>query len=345
MRRFDASNFVVDGLSPGGAASPEVLSRQIHGAMERMIRRDASDRGRRYDDATTLQAAREVEQVLTGTLETVFAPRYARRYVPMVQGAVSPWADRYIQKRVTRSGAADYVTSADMPWADAEMQEVPKKVYTVGSKFGYDYFELQRAMFAGTPLDPEKALASREAAEDALEIIMISGDGSIPTSGLIPYGLINDPTVPTTSALGGAWSGLTADQIIAAVRAAVAVYRANSRRRHTADVLLLPEDQLAIIEMTRIPDTSMTIKQFLLANIAGLVEIDVLPELASAGAGGADRMLMYARDPMVVRGIVPMAFGFVAPETHQMQFVNHGVMRIAGVEWRRPFGGLYVDGI
>ncbi len=343
MRRFDS--LPTDGLSAGASGSPDAFSRLMHERVDSIGRDIARAAGQRYDDSQTLVAAREVEQVLAETLRTEFAPRYARRYIPMVQGAVSPWAKRYIQKRITRDGAADYVTSADMPWADASMQEIPKQIYTVGSKFGYDWFEMQQAAKAGVPLDPEKALAAREAAEDALEIIMVSGDGSMPTSGLIPYGLINDPSVPTTSALGGNWAALSADQIIAAVRAAIAVYRANSRRRHTADLLLLPEDQLAIIEMTRIPDTSITIKQFLLANVAGLVEIDVLPELAGAGAGGADRMMLYERNPMVVRGVVPFAFGFVAPETHQMRYVNHGVMRIAGVEFRRPFGALYVDGI
>jgi hypothetical protein len=48
---------------------------------------------------------------------------------------------------------------------------------------------------------------------------------------------------------------------------------------------------------------------------------------------------------MVVRGIVPLPFGFVAPQQHNLEFQNFGVERIVGVEFRHPLGALYIDGI
>lgn len=349
MLRFDSS-MVLDGHLPGvgGAAAlarPDVYSRQLHQVLDSMQRQHCHATGERYDASSTLLAQREVEQVLAQVLRTQYAPRYADRYIPMEQGGVSPFAERYIQKRLSRTGMADYVNSAQMPEAGVDMEEIPKRIRTIGIKFGWSWFEMQQAMLGMTSLSTEKAEAAREGAADAREAIMIAGDAALNTSGLISTGLINDPTVPTTNSVGGAWSGLTPDQIITSVRSALSVYRANSRRRFVADTLLLPETQLAQIETQRLTDTGVSVRQYLLANIAGLQTIDVLPDLAGAGAGATDRAIFYARNPMVVRGVVPMPFGFVAPQEHNLEFQNFGVERIAGVEFRHPFGALYIDQI
>lgn len=347
MFRFD-SEYVLDGEGLNGlapsCASGEAYSRQARQILDSIGRRASDASGTRYDSASTLIAARELEQVLSEVLRTEFAPRYAERYIPIEQGGVSPFAKRYIQKRITPSGLADYVNSADMPFANASAEEISKRIYTIGMKFGWSWFEMQEALVAGVPLSNELAMAAREAAEDAREIILLKGDASLNTSGNITTGFINDATVPTTS-VSGVWSGKTPDQIIADFQAILATYRANSRRRYIANVMLLPENQIAQLEMTRLTDTGVSLRSYLLANTAGLDVIDVLPDLDAAGAAGADRGILYARDARVVRGVIPMPFQFVAPQEYNMEFQNHGVERIAGVEFRRPFGALYFDGI
>ena len=54
---------------------------------------------------------------------------------------------------------------------------------------------------------------------------------------------------------------------------------------------------------------------------------------------------MYARNERVVRAVIPLPFQFINPEEYQLQTVIYGIERLAGVEVRRPFGMLYIDGI
>lgn len=301
----------------------------------------------RYDDNLTLIAQRDVEQVLDQVIRDDFGPRYSERYLPISGGGIQPWMETFIQKRVTPKGLLDYVTSADMPWLDVEMEEVARRLYTLGGKIGWSWFDLQRAMNANVPLESEKAMAARERAEETRDMILLSGDSGLPKGGgPIPTGLINDATVPTTGVITGNWvaGAATADQVIADVTDWFSTHRTNTRRRYPADTMLLPESELGYIETLRLGGTGKSVRTYLLESIDELERIDVLDDLAGAGAGGTNRAIIYPMDERVIRGLVPLPFMFLPAQEHDLMIVVHGVERIVGVEIRRPFGMLYADG-
>jgi hypothetical protein len=278
----------------GSAHLPAVTSARLKRQIERMVATARSDGAYRADAVDSIIASRDVEQVLAEVLRDDFGPRYSAQYIPIGSFGVSPWAERYIQKRITPRGLLDYVTSADMPNVSVDMQEVPHSLSTMGGKFGWSYFEMQQAQFANAPLSNELAVALREAAEQTKDAIFLSGDSILPKGGgRISAGLINHPDVSIAAPVTGTWSTpATVAQIIADVMALVVQGREQTRRAETLDTLLLPEAQYGILESTQVPNTNMNIRSWLLANIAGLTSIDPLPQLSTAGATGGSRAIL-----------------------------------------------------
>lgn len=346
----------VSQILPHGDTSrldPEALVRGLRWCVDQSQRNaTAGGTAGRYDSAHSLLAARDLEQVLGEVMRDEFRPRYSDQAMTIGSFGIRPWMDTYIQKRITRQGLAGYVVSADMPNVGAFAQEIPRLIYTIGDKFDYTWFEMQKAIAGGASLDNELAIAAREAALDARDIILMQGDGGTPSipnrgaTGYIPTGFINDPLVPTTAVGGGVWSTLTPDQIIADIRTSfLTVFRTQSARRFTPTTLALPEAQYTDLQTRRLTDASTSVMKYILDNVQELQRIVMIPQLASAGAGATDRAVFYQNTPDVIRGVVPLMFSFLSPFV--MGFVTsvHGVERIAGCEVRKPLGMLYVDGI
>lgn len=345
-----------DGL-PGDARTiePTAFVEGLRWAMDSArANAEASQGGKRFDDAHSLIAKRSLEQLMAEVIETKQRPHYAGRVMQVGSFGIAPWVDSFIQERITYSGLAGYVDSGNMPEATAHSEEIPRKLYTLGDKFSWSWFDMQRAAQAGVPLRDRRARAARRAAENAQEIILIEGDGgavsgtAIPNrgAGYISTGFVNDPTVPTTSAVTGNWgTTATADQIIGDVQAFLAVYRAQSQRHFVANKLALPEVEFTRIETLRVGDTGVSVKKYLLDNIEGLDDIVMVPALETAGTGATTRAVFYSDSVDVVRGVVPMPFGFLAPMVMGFMTEVAGVIRIGGCEIREPTGMLYIDGI
>ena len=67
--------------------------------------------------------------------------------------------------------------------------------------------------------------------------------------------------------------------------------------------------------------------------------------LETAGAGGTRRMMVYRRDPSVVKIHIPMPLRWLEAERRLLKYEVPGVFRLGGVEFRRPGAARYMDGI
>lgn len=207
----------------------------------------------------------------------------------------------------------------------------------------------------------EKPQAVRQLTEQFLDKAFFIGDGR---TADVKTGLLNDSTVPVTdtgSLLGGA--SMTIAQIIAQAdkekvaqdlvnlfsNAILRVYITQTNTIFRPTHVLLPALQYGQMLTTRIPNTSDTLISYLekvLSKQGNSVTFEPLIHLAGRGAGGADRMMVYTRDPKYVKGHMPMPFGLQPPGTKDnITFVSGGLVRIAGTELRIPKQHLYVDGV
>jgi hypothetical protein len=119
-----------------------------------------------------------------------------------------------------------------------------------------------------------------------------------------------------------------------------------------ANTILLPVDAMTLIATKRIPDTTMTVLDFLInKNVYTLqtgqpLMIRAVRGLETAGTGGSGRMVAYRRDPSVLKMHIPMPHRFLPVwQTGPMIFEVPGIFRVAGLEVRRPGAVRYLDGI
>ncbi len=253
------------------------------------------------------------------------------------------------------AGKARWLAGAgrDMPYADISTTQHLQANHFAG--IGYSWFlqELQQAAKAGRNLTSDKADAAREVAESFVYGIAMRGDAE---KGLT--GLVNNPDVPAADVPADGTGGLTtfaskdADLILRDVNAVLnAPFNATMETKR-ADTLVLPTTRLQSLAETRIGDTTMTVLAFLKANNSYTLEtgqalsIIGTRELEAAGDGGTARMMAYANNRTVVQMHLPGPHEFLPPfQISSMEWEVAGIMNVGGVEFRRPKGAAYRDGI
>ena len=189
---------------------------------------------------------------------------------------------------------ADYAN--DFPRADIAGKENTSPVKDLGSSYGYSIKEIRRAQKAGVALDSKRAEACRRAIDEKQDSIAWKGDAK---SGL--PGFWNAPGISEYVAAmnagntSRAWANKTADEIVAdfANKLMTTPYGANRDR---------------------------TIMGFIRENYPQITRIDWVADLATAGAGGASRVVAYARDPLKVEVQIPQRFEQMPPQLTGMVY-------------------------
>lgn len=253
------------------------------------------------------------------------------------------------------AGAAQFLSHKgfDMPYADIATSQHLQANHFAGIGYEWSLGELQRAAKAGRQLGSEKAMAARKVAESFLYGIAIRGNAEKNQTGLV-----NDANVPTANVSADGTGGLTTfasktpDQINRDVNAVLNAPFNATKETQRANTLLLPSTRLQYMASTRIGDGSDTILKFVRENNVYTLEtgqplvIRSSRELDTAGAGGTARMMAYDNDRGVVQFHLPGPHEFLpAFQKSSMTWEVAGIMNVGGVEFRRPKGAAYRDGI
>jgi hypothetical protein len=245
----------------------------------------------------------------------------------------------------------------DMPRADIQRSKFEVGVEMAGIGYGYTLEELGQAMMIpGFRLTAERADAARRASEEFIEDKAFVGDSA---KGW--YGLINNTNVSVVNAAGtgtggsAAWADKTGDQIAFDVNQALSGIYSTTKTVEMADTLLLPIDAMTSIATKRMDASGspQSVLEWLsrynvyTQQTGQQLTIRAVRQLENAGVGGdKGRMVVYRRDPQVVKMHIPMPHRFLdAWQTSSIGFDVPGIFRIGGVEIRRPGAFRYVDGI
>lgn len=249
-------------------------------------------------------------------------------------------------------GKADWINlnADDVPRAGTTHAEHSVPIYDAGIGYGYGFMELNQARMLGIDLTADRASSARRRYEEMVDRVALLGDT---TKGF--NGLINNPLVTPTPAPTGDWGGTggaTPDQVLADVNSAILDISSATNYTSVADTLLLPFEKLNFLATTRLPDTSMTLLQFLRENntysamTGGQLVIRGVRGLETAGAGNTARLVAYRRDPQVLKLHIPMPHKFLDPyQAGPLRVDIPGVFRLGGLDIRRPAEVHYVDGI
>lgn len=200
-------------------------------------------------------------------------------------------------------------------------------------------------------LTADRANAARRAYEEFVDDTALRGKAEKSF-----YGIMNYPGI--TAVLAGietghtVWSLKTADAILKDVNDALTGIYVTSNQVEMADTVLLPVAAMTLIATKRIPETTMTVLQWLLQNnvytltTGRPIVIRAVRGLETAGQGGSGRMVAYRRDPAILKMHIPMPHRFLPLfQSAPLVFDVPGIFRIGGLEIRRPGSVRYVDGI
>lgn len=273
-----------------------------------------------------------------------------------VDTSADEWAKSvtyYSSDKVGKAGWFHHL-SKDTHQADIERtkHEVGIEMADVGYRYSLE--ELGQAMrIPGMNLSADRAMAARRAYEEFVDDVALRGDDNKNFAGIIDYPGITRVDAAAVGSDGHAhWQTKDADEILADVNDALTGVYVDSNTVEMADTLLMPIAALSMIATKRIPETTMTILQFLLQNnvysfTSGRpLTIRGVRGLETAGTNGTGRLIAYRRDPQVLKMHIPMTHRFLPPwQTAPLVFDVTGIFRLGGLEVRRPGAVRYVDGI
>jgi len=211
-------------------------------------------------------------------------------------------------------------------------------------------------MMTGWNLTPERAGAAVRAAEQFVEGVALAGDGAKGWTGLINAANVGVSTVAATgTGATTTWSTKTSDQIISDINLAIAGIYSATNTVEIPNTILLPVEQFTLLATKRLSDQSeisildwFSRYNVFTAQTGTSLTIRALRQLDQAGTSPAlsDRMVVYRRDPGVVKMHIPMRHRFLPVwQTGPIVFDVPGIMRLGGVEFRRPTAARYWDGI
>lgn len=283
-----------------------------------------------------------------GVNEIVYPDIQYPQLIP-VDTSGNPFAKTVTYFSSDKFGEAKFLNgnSDDIPIAGTERSKFETAINDAGVGYAFGYVEVNQAMMLGVNLQADDAAAARRASEELIDRVALVGDAAIGFNGLI-----NNPSVNAANAVHGNWPAATEDDILADINDAILAIANDTAYTSVADTLLLPHARLNLLATTRLGDTTETILSFLRRNNTFTATtgrellIRGVRGLETAGAGGTQRMVAYRRDPGVLKLHIPMPHRFLP--VHQdgpLRWVVPGLMRLGGLDIRRPLEVKYRDGI
>jgi len=275
-----------------------------------------------------------------------------------VDESAPEWTKSITFFSIESSGRADWFhhNATDMRLADVTRSAYEQGVDMAGIGYRYTLAEIGEALQAGFALNPERAAAAVRGAEQFIESVALIGDIAKGWTGLINAANVTVSTVANTgTGPSTLWSTKTADLIISDLNIAIAGIYSATNTVEIPDTILLPVEQYTLIATKRLSDTSeMSILDWFqkynvyTAQTGRSLTIRALRQLDGAGTSPAssDRMMIYRRDPSVLKMHLPMRHRFLPVwQTGPIVFDVPGIMRLGGTEVRRPAAVHYWDGI
>lgn len=275
-----------------------------------------------------------------------------------VDTSANEWAKSVTFFSMDKLGAATWFDhqATDMALADVVRTKFEHTIEMAGIGYRYTLQELGYAqMIPGTNLGTERADAARRASEEFIDSIAIRGDSTKSMTGLI-----NDANVTVIQAAytgtGSSpdWTDKTGDQIAQDINDALSGVYTTSLTVEMADTVLLPVALVTMLATKRMGAQGETIsvmewiqKYNVFTAMTGQpLTIRAVRGLETAGVGSVGRMVVYRRDPRVVKLHLPMPHRFLQVwQNGPMIFDVPGIFRLGGVEVRRPGAMRYVDGV
>lgn len=236
-------------------------------------------------------------------------------------------------------GKAKFINASgdDIPYANTTMSKFEETVRTAGIGAQWSLEEIGAAAQLGISLSTDEMDAARMAYERLVDDVAFVGDASINVEGLFNTAGI------TTTAAGTAWSAATSAQIVQQVVDDFTAVRTATLGIETADTLVLPITQHALIVTKAYGvEGGLTIAQYLQN---ALTQLMGKPVTIASDYRLTNRAVIYKRAPDALKLHMPMPLQFIPPQMFNFKVKTLGMFRFSALNIRKPQSMRYRTGI
>lgn len=296
----------------------------------------------RLDANETTHFARQLEYVKARTYDIEFGRLKSLQFIPLdtsaPEGAESityrQWSE--VEAAVVVANMAD-----DLPQVEVFAAEFTSPVKSLASSYQWSIQDIRRAAMAGTNFDLRKARAARMSIDRRIDEVGANGIPEANTTGFLSNAAV--PINPFPNA--GAWSGLTAEEILENLNDIVQSIVDATNEIEQPNTLILPTAEFGLVAQTPMlggngTDTILTV---FLRNSPYITQVDQWSKLNTAGAGSVPRVVAYDRSERVLTFNIPLLFEQLPPQPRNLAFVVPCHSRVGVVEVHYPLAIAYGD--
>lgn len=303
--------------------------------------------GEFHNDADTIFFARELEAVKKKTYDQKYSNLNALKLFDM-SSEVHPGAKTVTFRSYGSVGMAKTVANyaTDFPRVDVIGEEHTAKIATGGAAYGFSVDDLRSAQMTGKPLSAMKASAVRRAMDEYVNRIVFKGDKAAGVVGLLDNPNIGSFTVPNDGKSSSTkFKDKTPLQILRDMNDAVASVSKATNDIENPNTIAMPPEQYRYISSTPYSDVvADSILEVFKRNNPGITVMKA-NELAGAGAGGLDLMLVYVKDADHQTVEIPLPFYQHTVQQKGLEFEIPCEVKTAGLLCYYPLSMTKVAGI
>ena len=275
--------------------------------------------------------------------EVLKRPYPAVKYAEMIpiDTTASPFSLSVTHFTQDATGRAKFISGKgdDVPLVNISGSKFEQMVNMAGVGYSFSLEEIGAAQQMGTNLQSDGAQAARESYEQFVDEVAFAGDTTLGIEGF--YSMTGVPS----AAAGATFAASTPDAILAIINTALNAIYTNTLGIEMGDTIALPLAEYARLSSTRLGDGSdVTILDYIRrANVYTAQTGQPLSIFADRRL--TTKMVVYRRDPSVLKMHVPMPLRFIAPQSVNLEIKVLGMFRFAPVNIRKPQAVRYVTGI
>jgi hypothetical protein len=226
----------------------------------------------------------------------------------------------------------------DIPLVNIKGTKFEQTVNMAGVGYSFSLEEIGAAQMLGQNLSSDGADAARMAYEQFVDEVALVGDSTLGVEGLY------NTTGITTIAAGATFAASTPDEVLAIINGALTAIETGTLGVEVADTIVLPLAVSGSMERRLGDGSDTTILDFVLrAN--RYTRRTGLPLTIEFSHRLTTKMVVYRRDPSVLKLHMPMPLQFIPPQAVNLEIKTLGMFRFSPVNIRRPGAMRYVSGV
>ena len=261
------------------------------------------------------------------------------RLIP-VDTSANPFALSVTHFSQDSVGKAKFINGKgdDIPLVNIKGTKFEQTINMAGVGYSFSLEEIGAAQMMGSNLSADGADAARMAYEQFVDEVAFNGDAALGVEGF--YAM----TGITSIAAGATFAASTPDAILAIINTALVAIETTSLGVEIANTIILPLAVAGIMERRLGDGSDVTILDFI-ARANRYTRRTGQPLTIEFDHRLTTKMVVYRRDPQVVKMHMPMPLRFIPPQFVNLEVKVLGMFRFAPVNIRRPGAVRYVTGV